>query len=118
MEKALQILGLSSTKKSSNLYNDQSNSAYAKFGTDRSRRAHWNVQANAYGGRSEVGRDDDLDWVELTAATGENSSKEKIVPGDKGVVVTTDIMTQVEDAPHALGSLDHGHVFGDDSVRK
>ncbi|KAL2816651.1 hypothetical protein BDW59DRAFT_182400 [Aspergillus cavernicola] len=121
METILQRLGLTSKKTSTpNTYPYGSGGAgHVGYGATRSMpTSHSHFQSNAYGGKQTFGddNDNDLDWVELGepgAGSGHNNgSKERIVGGDKDVVVTTDIVTQFEDIESHHG---HGHGSGPSS---
>lgn len=97
MERALQILGLASSKKSSGPYPSGSHGPYAQFGTGRSKTQHSNMMPDSQG-ITPFDQSKGLTWVELTTG-GRNSSKERIVPGND-VIVTTDIRTRFEDAKY------------------
>ncbi|KAJ5309249.1 hypothetical protein N7508_004628 [Penicillium antarcticum] len=80
MERVLQRLGL--TKKTSNPYNLRGSSGHAVY---------------AYGeGNRFQEEEEDMRWIELTRTRGPNESNEQIV-GSKDVVITTNIVTRVED---------------------
>lgn len=119
MERALQLIGLTSTKKTSTTpYSGGTPGGYAQFGGDRSTH-HSNVRSNAFRSRAgSFGQEEGHTWVELATTGGPNSSKEQIIHGTKDVVVTTDITTHFEEArPRGAASSNDSRTSGDDLAR-
>ncbi|KAL4940016.1 hypothetical protein BDV06DRAFT_224502 [Aspergillus oleicola] len=134
MERILVRLGLSSKKTSTPHYGyyeyDSSRPGYGNrsgLGTAHNNTNHSQFKADAYDGSKKgfataTGTvDDELDWVELGNIRGKhgdkNGSKERIVPAGGGandVVITTDIVTQFEDAH--VGHSGHGPARSESSA--